>query len=142
MQQVVPTLEVVGRLDMWFVSVNKDGRIEEFSNKKEAFKAMNDKKNTILVDVIKNQVVKKSENYEDNNKCKAIAIEKGFFIDSCQEMGGIRDVIALFIKHFNVETDSLFFLMTLTFITLAHYIGGYSEILSGNRKQGQMFNYL
>ena len=133
MQQVVPTLEVVGRMDMWFVSVGKDGRIEEYKNKKEAFKAIDDEKSTILIDVIKNQVVKKSENNEDNEKCKVIAIEKGFFIDSCQEMGGIRDVISLFTKHFNVETDSLFFLMTLTFITLAHYIGGYSEILSGNR---------
>ena len=100
-------------------------------SKKLAIEAFNSQGKSILIDVIKNQVLAKSGNIENDEKCKAAAIENGFFVDSCQEVGGMNDVIALFTKHFDLKNDSLFFMTTLAFITLAHYIGGYSEILSG-----------
>ena len=100
-------------------------------SKKLAIEAFNSQGKSILIDVIKNKVLAKSGNIENDVKCKASAIEKGFFVDSCQEVGGKNDVVALFTKHFDMKNDSLFFITTLAFITLAHYIGGYSEILSG-----------
>ena len=88
-----------------------------------------------MVDVIANEIVNTSGNSETDIMCKANAIGNGFFIDSSQETGGIKDVMKLFIKHFDIRNDSLFFIITLSLITLAHYIGGYSEILAGKHEE-------
>ena len=130
-QQKVPTLEIIEKPRDWFACINVEGKIEEFESKKIALESFQKDNNSILIDVIKNQIVKTNGNFEKDVTCKANAIENGLFIDSCQETGGIKDVFTLFMKHFDVKNDSLFFFITLAFITLAHYIGGYSEILSG-----------
>ena len=37
----------------------------------------------------------------------------------------------VFRKHFEPRHDLFYFLATLLFLALGHYIGGYSEILTG-----------
>jgi len=68
---------------------------------------------------------------------------------SSQERGSAKDIILLFRhhcetsprhltleilrprKHFDPRQDLFFFLATLVLLSLGHYIGGYSEILTG-----------
>ena len=75
-----------------------------------------------------------------------MAVERGLYISSSQEGGTMEDILHLFRSiprlpstsitsilstHFNIREDGLFFLVTLTLISLGHYIGGYSEVLTG-----------
>merc|ERR1711936_447377 len=131
-QQTVPTLEVIEKKKEWFASACADGKVEEFSTRSSAKEFFRKLPNGILIDVLKNKIVKTNGNTETKEICKAIAVKKGFFVDSVQEAGGFKDVLSIFWRYFDVEKDTLYFIITLTLITLAHYIGGYSEILSGH----------
>ena len=72
-------------------------------------------------------------------------VKEGFYMKSSQETGSAKDILLLFRhhcetsyiwnfasrKHFDPRQDLFFFLATLVLLSLGHYIGGYSEILTG-----------
>ena len=127
----MPPLEIFPKFEEWFVVVNVDGLLKEFTSKSDALKKFKNYSNALLIDVLNNSISRTSGNNETDEKCKIVAVKLGYFIDSHQEDGGLLDLVPFFFKHIEMKEDAFLLIMIITFGLLSHYVGGYSEILSG-----------
>ena len=119
-------------MNTWLALVNSEGKIEEFSNKSLALSQVQNREDALLIDVLNNKiVVNSSRTKEKFTQAKEFAVKKGFFIDSCRESEGVTELCNFYRKHFDPKNDSLLFISTISLLILAHYLSGYSEILSG-----------
>ena len=85
------------------------------------------------MDVLKNKIIYQTGSKALDEECKVIAIEQGYLLKPNQENGGLLDLLKLFWRHFDFKSDSVLFLATLLLLTSSHYIGAYSDILSGTK---------
>ena len=130
-EQVVPTMEVIPVPSSWFVHVDKMGTVSECKDKKEAL-TTSQKLGGISIDVKSNRIIHKTGNQTLDQECQKFATEKGYFISSKQDTGTLKDILNLIYQHFDRENDTLLFLTTVMLLITSHYIGSYSQILSGD----------
>ena len=115
----------------WFIFVDSGEEIKEFFKKKEAV-SFAENKMGILIDVKSNKLVSQTVYRDSFQKCKTLAIEKGYFFQNTEEEGGYKDVINIFKNHFSVRSDLPLFLTTLFLLTSSSYLSTYTDVISGN----------
>jgi len=129
-QQAVPRMEVCLAPKEWFIFVDSGEEIKEFLKKKEAVSFAKNKMG-ILIDVKNNKLVHQTVYRDSFQKCKTLAIEKGYFFQNTEEEGGYKDVINIFKNHFSVRSDLPLFLTTLFLLTSSSYLSTYTDVISG-----------
>ena len=142
MQQAVPANEVCPAPKEWliFVDCNSEKKIKEFFKRKEAITYAKNRMG-IVIDVKNNKVVQQTV-YKDNfHKCKTLAIENGYFVQSTEEEdGSVKDIFEIFKNHFNMKTDAPLFLITLFSLTSSTYLSTYTDVLFGNTSTLILYN--
>ena len=132
-QQAVPTMEICPAPKEWFIFVDSDTEkeIKEFFKKKEAITYAK-KRMGIVIDVKNNKIVQQTVYKDSFQKCKTLAIEKGYFVQCTEEAKGcITDIFEIFKNHFNMKIDAPVFFITLISMTISTYLSTYTNILFG-----------
>ena len=118
----------------WFIFVDSDSEkeIKEFFKKKEALTYAKTRMG-IVIDVKNNKLVQQTVYKDSFQKCKTLAVEKGYFVPSTEEAkGGVKDIFEIFKNHFNMKIDAPVFFITLISMASSAYLNTYTDILFGN----------
>ena len=102
----------------------------EFYERKQA-EAQCKKKGGIVVDYQKNKVVFSIGNADFISECRDEAFKGGYLVKPSQESGGYQDLLHLIKNHMDLKADLSMFLIILGLLSFSHYVGAYSEVLSG-----------
>ena len=133
MQQEVPD-EETDKDNFAVMSLSKDSSavlIERFENKAQAAEQCKKKPCGVVVDVLGNKIVYSHGHQEDVARMKEEAIKLGYLIKPSHETGGFGDLVNLVRNHLDLKKDLKLFLTTLCCLCLAHYVGAYGDVLSG-----------
>ena len=85
----------------------------------------------IVVDYSRNKVVHSVGKLDMIADCREEAFKTGYLLKPSEESGGLQDLLHLIRSHMDLKADLLVFLIILGLLTFSHYVGAYSEVLSG-----------
>ena len=122
--------DVICKPNNWFACADNKGNVKEFESKRDALMYSKNVRG-IVMDVLKNKIIYQTGSKVFDDECKDSAIKQGYLLKPNQENGGLLDLLKLFWRHFDFKNDSILFLATLLLLTCSHYVGAYSDILSG-----------
>ena len=100
-------------------------------HEKEIAETQCKKEGGIVVDYSKNKVILSRGKDDLVADCREEAFKTGYLVKPSQESGGLKDLLHMIRSHMDLKADLPMFLVILGLLSFSHYVGAYSEVLSG-----------